>query len=303
MTHMTLQAVRQLIANDSYAITFQSVEQYRATLLRHFDSLVDGAQPYAIGGTVPGGLHLVGEGLQPLSVKAEDGARAGVTLDEALFALDLVVNKMRVPGLSGQRAFALDVLKRAEAPTAEFANRGQEPDWTGYCKAERAQQAAAPGALAGWKWVPVEPTPEMQEAGFNVPGAHLYNASYRAMVAAAPSAPGTPEAPQTAAARDVLAERQRQVDEEGYDTEGDDGHILGELGAYAAFYAMPPAARDWPAGETGYGATWGEAIVPADWTPPKPGDRRDELVRAAALVLAEIERLDRAAESGKGGVA
>lgn len=41
MTHMTLQAVRQLIANDSYAITFQSVEQYRGTLLRHFDSLIE----------------------------------------------------------------------------------------------------------------------------------------------------------------------------------------------------------------------------------------------------------------------
>jgi hypothetical protein len=41
MTQMTLQAVRQLIANDSYAITFQSIEQYRATLLRHFDSLAD----------------------------------------------------------------------------------------------------------------------------------------------------------------------------------------------------------------------------------------------------------------------
>lgn len=39
MTHMTLQAVRQLIANDSYAITFQSLGQYRTALLRHFDSL------------------------------------------------------------------------------------------------------------------------------------------------------------------------------------------------------------------------------------------------------------------------
>ena len=43
MTNMTLQAVRQLIANDSYAITFQSIEQYRATLLRHFDSLAGDA--------------------------------------------------------------------------------------------------------------------------------------------------------------------------------------------------------------------------------------------------------------------
>lgn len=96
------------------------------------------------------------------------------------------------------------------------------------------------------------------------------------------------------AAYDVLVERWRQVEAEGYDIENDDAHVLGELGAYAAFYAMPPAARDWPAEETGYGATWGEAIVPADWTPPKPGDRRRELVKAGALVLAEIERMDRA---------
>jgi hypothetical protein len=96
------------------------------------------------------------------------------------------------------------------------------------------------------------------------------------------------------AARNVLAERQRQVNREGYSHENDDAHILGELGAYAAFYAMPPAARDWPAEGTGYGATWGEAIVPWNWAAPKPGDRRGELVKAGALILAEIERLDRA---------
>jgi len=39
MTLMTLQAVRQLIADDSYAITFQSFGQYRGALLRHLDSL------------------------------------------------------------------------------------------------------------------------------------------------------------------------------------------------------------------------------------------------------------------------
>jgi hypothetical protein len=98
----------------------------------------------------------------------------------------------------------------------------------------------------------------------------------------------------TLAARAVLAERQRQVDREGYSHKNDNVHILGELGAYAAFYAMPPAARDWPAAETGYGATWGEAIVPRDWAAPKPGDRRGELIKAGALILAEIERLDRA---------
>jgi len=38
---------------------------------------------------------------------------SGVKLEEALYALDLVINKMNVPGLSGQRAYAEDVLKRA----------------------------------------------------------------------------------------------------------------------------------------------------------------------------------------------
>ena len=99
----------------------------------------------------------------------------------------------------------------------------------------------------------------------------------------------------TAAARDVLAERRRQIAEEGHHPEHDDAHPNGEIAAYAAFYAMPPAAREWPATETGYGETWGEAIVPADWSVPKVGDRRGELVKAGALILAEIERLDRAA--------
>lgn len=96
------------------------------------------------------------------------------------------------------------------------------------------------------------------------------------------------------AAHDVLTERRRQIEKEGYDHEHDDAHPCGEIAAYATFYAMPPSARDWPAAETGYGATWGEAIIPAEWGPPKACDRRQELVKAAALLVAEIERLDRA---------
>lgn len=98
------------------------------------------------------------------------------------------------------------------------------------------------------------------------------------------------------AASDVLTERRRQIEKEGYDHKHDDAHPCGEISAYATFYAMPQAVRDWPAEETGYGATWGEAIIPADWGPPKACDRRQELVKAAALLVAEIERLDRAKE-------
>lgn len=103
---------------------------------------------------------------------------------------------------------------------------------------------------------------------------------------AAPSAPGTPEAPQTAAARDVLAERQRQVDQEGWHPDQDDDYDDGQLSMAAACYAMqgnspnygPP--KDWP---------WDR-----EWW--KPTDDRRNLVKACALILADIERLDRAAQ-------
>ncbi|HFQ7582825.1 TPA: hypothetical protein ACHS1O_004225 [Pseudomonas aeruginosa] len=99
---------------------------------------------------------------------------------------------------------------------------------------------------------------------------------------------------------DVQADRRRQVEVEGWTPEHDDGHACDEIAAFACFYAMPPAARDWDTSSTGYGDTLGEAILPEGWE-PKTGDRRRELVKAASLILAEIERLDRAAP-GKEGV-
>lgn len=49
LSAVMLPALRNLIANDSYAMTFQSMGQYRAALLRHFDDLV--VAPDAEGGT------------------------------------------------------------------------------------------------------------------------------------------------------------------------------------------------------------------------------------------------------------
>ncbi len=105
---------------------------------------------------------------------------------------------------------------------------------------------------------------------------------------------GGPAALQTDAARDVLAERARQISAEGWSTDHDDTHTRNELAEAAACYAFPapygvnpatkglPVPKNWP---------WGEL-----WWKPK--DRRRNLVRAAALLLAEIERLDRAALKG-----
>ena len=87
---------------------------------------------------------------------------------------------------------------------------------------------------------------------------------------------------------EVARERERQMQVEGWTPEHDDTHSCGEMADAAACYASP--------------APWG--VNPASVPPPqlwpwhaswwKPRDRRRNLVRAAALIVAEIERLDRA---------
>lgn len=98
----------------------------------------------------------------------------------------------------------------------------------------------------------------------------------------------------TKAAQDVLAERQRQIRAEGWTPEHDDEHAGGQMADAAAAYAleashqvggmMPSAPNDVP-----------PSIWPWDEKWWKPKGARTNLVRAAALLLAEIERLDRAA--------
>ena len=90
--------------------------------------------------------------------------------------------------------------------------------------------------------------------------------------------------PLTEAARDVLNERQRQISVEGWTPEYDDKeHLPNELALAAASYVCADE-QDAP-----------PAIWPWDWSWWKPSDRRRNLVKSGALILAEIERLDRAA--------
>lgn len=100
--------------------------------------------------------------------------------------------------------------------------------------------------------------------------------------------------PATQAARDVLAERRRQVEKEGWTPEHDDEHTDGELALAAACYAIHPSLGDHRVSPDG---TRDSFRVPNlwPWAPGfwKPQMRRKDLVRAAALILAEIERLDR----------
>lgn len=93
----------------------------------------------------------------------------------------------------------------------------------------------------------------------------------------------------TKAADDVLQERVRQVTVEGWTAAHDDEHDSGEMAKAAACYALQSAM---PGNQGDYLRFW-----PAQWDSSwwRPKDKRRDLVRAAALLLAEIERLDRAA--------
>lgn len=82
---------------------------------------------------------------------------------------------------------------------------------------------------------------------------------------------------------DVAAERRRQIEAEGWTPEHDDEHGDGSLAVAASCLAdtertpgLCPGRWPWPA------SAW------------KSKGRRHDLVRAGALILAEIERLDRA---------
>lgn len=88
-----------------------------------------------------------------------------------------------------------------------------------------------------------------------------------------------------AAAHDVLAERRRQITAEGWTPAHDDLYVAAELPRAAAAYILNGANDDapciWP-----FTSKW--------W---KPKDARTNYVRAGAMILAEIDRLDRAEQA------
>ena len=104
----------------------------------------------------------------------------------------------------------------------------------------------------------------------------------------------------TAAARDVLAERRRQVESEGWSPEHDDRHP-GAMAIAAATYAAHAGAMvglGYPVSVDAYRAVRGHQVsTPWPWDAEwwKPKDPRRDLVRSGALILAKIERVDRAA--------
>ncbi|HIE0838047.1 TPA: hypothetical protein ACXJOU_000669 [Pseudomonas aeruginosa] len=152
---------------------------------------------------------------------------------------------------------------------------------------EKVVAQAQHSAPEGYALIPVRETEAMHDAVM----ALLYKGVARTdtqklLDAYIVAAPGK-EVPQ--AWLDVQAERLRQVEAEGWTPEHDDQHGAGELADAAACYAL-----------------WAGGINPGNWREFWPwapewlkhSEPRRMLVKACALALAEIERLDRATTGG-----
>ncbi|HHK2917525.1 TPA: hypothetical protein ACQRQK_002018 [Pseudomonas aeruginosa] len=134
----------------------------------------------------------------------------------------------------------------------------------------------------GWMLVPVEPLLNMMSDKDH----DTRITAERQLLSILAAAPGN-SVPQ--AWLDVQAERRRQITAEGWTPEHDDLYCAAELPRAAAAYILNGANDEAP-------AIW--PFVAKWW---KPRDSRSNYVRAGALILAEIERLDRAAHGKEVG--
>ena len=98
----------------------------------------------------------------------------------------------------------------------------------------------------------------------------------------------------------ISIERQRQINEEGYSIEHDDKHVNGELANFACCYALEPMGGD--------ASNMVKTLNPEGWelkfscnenTDDNIDGRIKDLIKAGALIAAEIERLDRRKEKFK----
>ena len=103
---------------------------------------------------------------------------------------------------------------------------------------------------------------------------------------------------------EIAAERRRQVEAEGWSIEHDDYHQSGELAEAAAAYAWWSAAPEHTRKKTdieddSHVAWMLRRIWPEAWEQYwfKPSTPRRDLIKAGALIVAEIERLDRLAKA------
>jgi hypothetical protein len=86
----------------------------------------------------------------------------------------------------------------------------------------------------------------------------------------------------------IAAERQRQIEVERFDVINDNGYENDDLAVAAAIYALPDFNRQRVTARHPVPFLWPFAD---EWWKPTPNDRIRELVKAGALLAAEIDRL------------
>lgn len=89
---------------------------------------------------------------------------------------------------------------------------------------------------------------------------------------------------------DVARERDRQIVKKGYTFEHDDKHVQGEIAQAAIAYAQASLREELNLDDDDLQVFW-------PWEDPRfepDDDRRGNLIKAIALLVAEVERLDRA---------
>lgn len=114
----------------------------------------------------------------------------------------------------------------------------------------------------------------------------ITNEGLRAAIMGVPIAAGEnkPESETLTGIQRITAERQRQIEKEGWTAEHDVEHGQGELARVAACYALRPFCpitirSMWP-------DSWAY-----EWWKPTPKNRIRELEKSGALIAAEIDRL------------
>lgn len=116
----------------------------------------------------------------------------------------------------------------------------------------------------------------------------------------------------------IAKERQRQINEEGWDAEHDDDHDDGELALVGALYATPILLyreRKWEHSGPEFTDPW-PASWDCEWDKRDLDDREEDFIpndklslpkrirnleKAGALIAAEIDRLLRVAAAGEVG--
>lgn len=99
-----------------------------------------------------------------------------------------------------------------------------------------------------------------------------------------------------------MQERIRQIHDEGFTPEADDAYVFHELALAAACYALPPGRRPYqdPPSMWPWNKKWWKGD-PAMGTAKDIENRTRELIKAGALILAELERLHRYKPKKHGG--